>query len=87
MEQVRLSHCYDKVNIVVYYCAIEVYLHAFTKMELEVNFNVRRIVPQKRKTVPTKYEVLRDSHEGRIGEGKDILHNNGDRKIIVQTVG
>jgi len=45
MEQVRLSLCYDKVNTVVYYCAIEVYLHAFTKLELELNFNVRRIVP------------------------------------------
>jgi hypothetical protein len=45
MEQVRLSHCYDKVNTVVYYCAIDVYHRSFTKMELEINFNVRRIVP------------------------------------------
>jgi hypothetical protein len=30
-----LSHCYDKVNTVVDYCAITIYLHAFPKTELD----------------------------------------------------
>jgi len=35
LVHVRLSHCYDKVNTVVDYCAIEVYLHAFATTELD----------------------------------------------------
>jgi hypothetical protein len=35
LEQVSLSHCYDKVNTVVDYCTIELYLHAFVTTELD----------------------------------------------------
>jgi len=33
--QARLSQCYGKVNIVVDYCAVHVYLHAFSATALE----------------------------------------------------
>jgi len=35
MVKARLSQCYDKVNIVYDYCAVQIYLHAFSAKALD----------------------------------------------------
>jgi len=40
--QARLSQCYDKVNVVVVYCEVEVYFHSFFAPALDANMSLNR---------------------------------------------
>ena len=75
----RWSQCCNKVNTVVDYCAVEVYLHAFFAAALDedyaVNFKVRRIIPfQKGLQVRTEIGALNDKQKERIGQEEFLSH-------------
>jgi hypothetical protein len=85
--QARLSERYDKLNIAVDFCAVEIYLHAFSAKLLDEDVPLTSNSDGYFPPVGIAVESRRDNRKGRIGQEINLSHNYSDRTAFVQPVG